>query len=809
MQQKLTTRIQHKTDTYKNWEKATNFTPLKGEIIIYTTDENDEDKIGLKIGNGQDNVNALPFVETAAADGAGGGTATPQIQSDWLQENPSKKDYIKNKPFYDNSVNIKWTGPTSEFIDVSDTLNVISYKVSDKIIDKQDIIGYEVKWTENGNDILSFIIDNSNIVPVDDNFFIIFDDAAGLIGICLKDGTYNFMGVTFENATSGIWFNYNPFTNYGPLSLSKTDIKQIEEKFIPDLNKYIKSSEKGVTIPTLDQDGKISQSQIPFIPGAGGLDEQIDWEQSDIGATNYIKNKPFEETNISFNVEYEQQKDFETITFNPSEVGLHEITLVHNNVSELEDITYYKVSDQILTEDMLLNSTLFVSGASSDEALLLKFLVNGKIEIPINITQEIIDLELIYRDLNNECLIWGPLAICSVDDTTFYTESEGEIYFPEAGVYFGTNSEYGGAIKLESKKTLLINEDDIVLPYTESLNIIGKKVSPNFIPKDSLKNSIISIAMDGAILFLDFRNSIVSNFIDAIVSPLNNGWKFSVNNNGEEVIYCCSLQEREEVYPGVFLDPGFWMIQGLYEGELAFGLLDYKWIKNLKKIDNKFIEQSEDTSYLTMSFIPFDMIFNNNIETVMGTTIDFIGANTTKISFAEADAALYGNLDGEISSELLINNCCFPNLKLKDTVIIDYIPDQLGVIEEWPEKNFFYTFTIPTAYNMLTGEGSYNNYILLLDFDYTFNFEKQQKIIAVRSLFQDNMFLAIPFPAGGGAVDTDEELNIDSTNPISNKAVTAALSQVDAISLNGYKFNVTTELPDPSMVDDYTITFVI
>lgn len=100
MQQKLTTRIQHKIDTYKNWEKATNFTPLKGEIIIYTTDENDEDKISLKIGNGQDNVNILPFVETAAAGGAGGGTATPQIQSDWLQENPSKKDYIKNKPFY-------------------------------------------------------------------------------------------------------------------------------------------------------------------------------------------------------------------------------------------------------------------------------------------------------------------------------------------------------------------------------------------------------------------------------------------------------------------------------------------------------------------------------------------------------------------------------------------------------------------------------------------------------------------------------------------------------------------------------------
>ena len=80
MEKQLKTRIQHKIDTYENWEKATNFTPLKGEIIIYTTDENGYDKVGLKIGNGWDNVKDLPFVETAAAGGAGGGAATPQIK---------------------------------------------------------------------------------------------------------------------------------------------------------------------------------------------------------------------------------------------------------------------------------------------------------------------------------------------------------------------------------------------------------------------------------------------------------------------------------------------------------------------------------------------------------------------------------------------------------------------------------------------------------------------------------------------------------------------------------------------------------
>ena len=32
----LTTRVQQKSDTSANWAKATNFTPLKGEIIVYT-----------------------------------------------------------------------------------------------------------------------------------------------------------------------------------------------------------------------------------------------------------------------------------------------------------------------------------------------------------------------------------------------------------------------------------------------------------------------------------------------------------------------------------------------------------------------------------------------------------------------------------------------------------------------------------------------------------------------------------------------------------------------------------------------------
>ena len=52
----LKTRIKQKTDTSANWAKATNFIPLKGEIIVYS------DLNRIKIGDGVTKVTALPFL---------------------------------------------------------------------------------------------------------------------------------------------------------------------------------------------------------------------------------------------------------------------------------------------------------------------------------------------------------------------------------------------------------------------------------------------------------------------------------------------------------------------------------------------------------------------------------------------------------------------------------------------------------------------------------------------------------------------------------------------------------------------------
>lgn len=53
-------RTQMKSDSAVNWQKATNFSPLKGEMIIYSGDPP-----RLKVGDGTTNVNDLPFTSAA------------------------------------------------------------------------------------------------------------------------------------------------------------------------------------------------------------------------------------------------------------------------------------------------------------------------------------------------------------------------------------------------------------------------------------------------------------------------------------------------------------------------------------------------------------------------------------------------------------------------------------------------------------------------------------------------------------------------------------------------------------------------
>ena len=57
----INTRVQHKHDIEVNWNKAINFIPKAGEIIIYDADEK-YNYSRIKVGDGVKSVINLPFI---------------------------------------------------------------------------------------------------------------------------------------------------------------------------------------------------------------------------------------------------------------------------------------------------------------------------------------------------------------------------------------------------------------------------------------------------------------------------------------------------------------------------------------------------------------------------------------------------------------------------------------------------------------------------------------------------------------------------------------------------------------------------
>ena len=63
-EKKIYGRLVQKHDTQANWEKATNFIPMKGEVIVYDKDSTHTYE-RVKIGDGTTLVSSLPFVDDA------------------------------------------------------------------------------------------------------------------------------------------------------------------------------------------------------------------------------------------------------------------------------------------------------------------------------------------------------------------------------------------------------------------------------------------------------------------------------------------------------------------------------------------------------------------------------------------------------------------------------------------------------------------------------------------------------------------------------------------------------------------------
>ena len=67
--QTVKARVQLKNDTEENWNKAIHFIPLRGEVIIYSTDDTHPFP-RIKIGDGQTTVVNLPFIDAGTINGS-------------------------------------------------------------------------------------------------------------------------------------------------------------------------------------------------------------------------------------------------------------------------------------------------------------------------------------------------------------------------------------------------------------------------------------------------------------------------------------------------------------------------------------------------------------------------------------------------------------------------------------------------------------------------------------------------------------------------------------------------------------------
>jgi hypothetical protein len=108
MAKKINTRIQLKHDLEVNWNKATDFVPMKGEVIIYDKEYDPKSDTNLqkpsnrnyyinycrfKIGDGETNVNSLPFQPDPFKAPSAGGSSMSLFKSDYLSANQDCGQY--------------------------------------------------------------------------------------------------------------------------------------------------------------------------------------------------------------------------------------------------------------------------------------------------------------------------------------------------------------------------------------------------------------------------------------------------------------------------------------------------------------------------------------------------------------------------------------------------------------------------------------------------------------------------------------------------------------------------------------------
>lgn len=139
-EKKIQVRIRQKVDTKANWDKATNFVPLKGEYIYYS------DLHKVKVGDGVTKVGALPFLaDSNSITGMYVGATNAKANAATTNGNT----YLK---LYDDSTKraefkIVGSGATKVSSDANGNITISSTDTHQSVADKNPTLAWGAKST--------------------------------------------------------------------------------------------------------------------------------------------------------------------------------------------------------------------------------------------------------------------------------------------------------------------------------------------------------------------------------------------------------------------------------------------------------------------------------------------------------------------------------------------------------------------------------------------------------------------------------------------------------------------------------------
>ena len=158
-----------------------------------------------------------------------------QVQTDWNQNDATAKDYIKNRPGgYEEGFEITWDGDTTNRVSITaEGMPFAWYKMSDKILTADDIIGGIVTEVNNGVSE-SFVLTSAAVVRED--YGVMTSD--GMIILAAQQGTYvcTIGGFSISIPETGVYFTYmnSVGTTIYASSLSNITVHPFDDKYIPN-----------------------------------------------------------------------------------------------------------------------------------------------------------------------------------------------------------------------------------------------------------------------------------------------------------------------------------------------------------------------------------------------------------------------------------------------------------------------------------------------------------------------------------------------------------------------------------------------